>query len=244
MKEIGLPFQHRVLIIAKSRQGVGDEMRQDLQGLRARGGKVKGEQITEVVPIARLHKVKHRLGLSIRRKAERLGELQPLLRGLAVVVVEIPFAPCGIVALHQQAGLAAHLAVEILHPQRLAPLGPIFEPFTAGDETVIRQEACRDRRMGQLVDQTPFPRLGRDYFARAGLLRPAEQLADERACVFGVIQPGIAQAPAVILQLAGKFAHCGEDKRDFLGVVTDIFRLLRDFGHDHHIARLVGLAQR
>mgnify|MGYP000482235554 CR=1 FL=1 len=61
----------------------------------------------------------------------RSGQLVALGQDL----VELPASR--LVAVHQQPGLAAHLAVEILHPQFLAALRPGRELIARAEETVV-----------------------------------------------------------------------------------------------------------
>jgi len=59
-------------------------------------------------------------------------------RGFTVVVVVVPFSVGGLVALHQQSGFAAHVAIEVLHEELFPALGPSLEIAVAGEESVIR----------------------------------------------------------------------------------------------------------
>ena len=63
---------------------------------------------------------------------------------LAVIRIEIPLAADRLVAVHQQAGLAAHVAVEILHAQLLAARRPGLERRRRTQEAIVGQDVDRD----------------------------------------------------------------------------------------------------
>ena len=96
--------------------------------------------------------------------------------GLAVVMVEVPLAAGGLVALHQQARLAAHLSVEILHPELLAPLGPGLELRPRGDETVVGQHADGEGQILQKLNEAPFPGRGDQNIADPVFCGAAQEL--------------------------------------------------------------------
>jgi len=79
-----LTGNHRVLAIAKRRQGMGDEMVEHLQRLSPVGGETEGARIAEIGAEPRLdqveHLVDHRVWLELRRR----WRLQVIGRGLAV----------------------------------------------------------------------------------------------------------------------------------------------------------------
>ena len=197
-----------------------------------------------MVAEARLDEGQNLLGHRVRFEPGRHRTGQPLRRPLAVVMVEIPLTALGLVTVHQKAGLAPHLAVEILHPQGLAPLRPSLEVRVGTKEPVILQQVHLERMVLQRLDQAPFAGFGRQHLRRAERVGPAQQLARDGTCILRIIEPRISHAPALPFQPGGELAHGGEKKRDLLGVVGDVVRFRRDLGHYHHVARLVGSLQR
>ena len=95
--------------------------------IRARDGKPEGFEIAEVVGKSRSDKIENLARDRVGRKMGDIGHEQVGRRGLAVLRVEIPAAADGFVAVHQQSRAPAHLAVEIFHAQRFAPLAPAGE---------------------------------------------------------------------------------------------------------------------
>ena len=241
--QVALPLHHRILVIAELRQGVFDEMRQRPAGLSRVGGKGEGAERAEVVGKAGLDKIEHLFDRLVRREPHGRG-VDLARGGFAVVVVVVPLVAGGLVAVHHQAGLASHLAIEILHPQRLAPLGPVLEILVGGDEAVVLKLRDLERRVVQSGDQPPFAGFCRQHLPRTVLVGAAQELTGDAAGVVGVVELGIGDVPAVVPEAAGELAHGGENQGDLLGMVADIGRLVRDLGHDDHVPVLVRLAER
>ena len=158
-------------------------------------------------------------------------------------MVIVPLVSGRLVALHQQARLAAHVSIEILHPQRFAPLGPVLELLVGGNESVILQQRDLQRAVLQRLDQPKLTRSRRKHLGRVPLLGAAQQLATDGLAVLGVVQLGIIDSPAILPQPRRKLAHGGQDQRDLLGVMGHIRPLFRHLGHDNNVAVLIGLAQ-
>ena len=230
--------QHRVLFVAKARQGVGDEMGQRVQGSGPVHCPVEGAQRAEV-PEAGRHKVEHLFGHRIGGKARRAGAEQISLGRFAVVVVKVPLAARRFVAVHHQAGLAAHLAVEVLHPQGLAVGGPGGERGMRAQEAVVRQDAAGQRQSLQIGQHAPFAGMGGDQIGRPMLRRAAQDFAGQRLAVGGIVERRIGDGPAVGAKLCRKMSHGRQDQRDLLRVVRNRGALAHHLGHHHHIARLV-----
>ena len=243
MQELVLA-QHRVLKVAEPRQEVLHEMIERLLGLRRRHPEPERAQIAEMVAEPVRDEIEHLRGDRVRLDMQRRRAQQVRLCRLAVVVVEVPLATRGFVALHQEPGLAAHLAVEILHPQFLAALGPGVELVERTDEPVIRQRPHRQWRRVQRLDQAPFAGLRREHLGGVVLLPAAHQFADDGSGRVGVVEAGIGHLPALAAQLFGEMPHRRQDQRDLLGVMRDIAPLVHHLGHDHHIAGLVRRLQR
>jgi hypothetical protein len=90
--------------------------------------------------------------------------------GLAVVVVVVPLAALGLVAVHQEAGLAPHLAVEPLHPQFLAPLGPGLEFGMRTQEAVVGELVHGIGQSSSAAIRRNSPGFGGQHLRRAGRL--------------------------------------------------------------------------
>ena len=131
--------QHRILIIAKLGQATLDPMRQMLARLPCVGGKPERAQIAEIVAKTAGDQIKHLLDGVIWSKLHRPRVIHAVRGRFAVVMVVIPLAALGLVAIHQKARLAAHIAVEIFHPQLFAPFGPSREIRMRRDKPVIGQ---------------------------------------------------------------------------------------------------------
>ncbi len=238
-----MPFQHSILIVTKTRQSMFNKVIQRLQRLSPRRRIPKRPQITKVVPEPRFNQRQNLLNHLIRFKPQRPLNRHITGGRLAIVVIIVPLVPRRFVALHQQARLAPHVAVKILHPQRFTPLGPSLELRMAGDEPVIGQDMRLDRRVLQLLDQPPLARLGTDHPDCPGFLCASQQLAYDRPCIVGIIQPRIMNIPPILTEFMGKFAHRSKEKRDLLGVMPHVFRFFGNLCHHDNIAALVRLFQ-
>jgi hypothetical protein len=100
-----------------------------------------------------------------------------------------------------------------------------------------------DRTLLQRGDQAEFSGFGRQHLRRAGLIRAAQKFPGDGARIVGIVETGVADAPALGLQRSGELAHGGEEEGDLLGVVGDVGRLVHHLRHDDRIAALVGLPQ-
>ncbi len=236
-------LQHRVLIGAEFVQRMVDEMRQDLQRAGPVGGIAKGPQTAEIVGKPCLDQVQNLGGHRVRFEPGRGDAQQVGLGGLAVVVVKVPLAAHRLVALHQQPGLAAHLAIEPLHPQFLAALGPGFEFGLAADESVIGQLRDGHGQVVQRGDQAPFPGPRGDHALGAMRRGMAQQLSGNGLCVVRIVQRRIGDAVAGLAQTVRELAHRGEQEGDLLRVVGDIAGLGHHLGHHDQIVGAC-LAQR
>ena len=235
MVEELLPRQHRILVIAEMRQCGLQEMRECRLGIGAGGGKPEGFERPEMVGKTCLDQINHLAGDRIGGKAQRLRHQKVALRGLAVVMVEIPLAAFRLLAVHQQPGLAAHLAVEILHAQRLAPLSPAIELGMAGDETVVGEDLNIQGRIKRLqaLQHAPLAGFGHADMGGTMPLGSAEQFARKAAAIAGTIQPNIIDLPAGQTQLFGEMAHCGKEESNLLFMMANIACLTHNLGHQH-----------
>ena len=185
-----LPCQHRVLIIAKLGQRAFQEMRERSLCIGARYAKPEWTQRAEIIAKARLDQIEHILRDRIRHKAQRLRHHQVARGGFAVIMIEIPLPAYRLIAVHQNIGFAPHIAVEKLHAQRFAALGPVLEFFVTGDEAVIGQDLNGKGSVQtlQFLQQPPFARFCKPNRCRFVTRRNAEYFAHQRPAVVGVIQ--------------------------------------------------------
>ena len=153
------------------------------------------------VSLVELHAMRKRNDLGVPGRSRCHQDKRDVVRGrFAVLGIVVPLATFGGVAIHQQAGLAAHVAVEILHPQRLAALGPSVEFILRADEPGVRFHRQLERHVFERLDQAPFAGLGGDDLRRAGVFGAAEQFAGDRTCVFSVVELRVAHIPAALAQ--------------------------------------------
>ena len=125
--EVSVFAQHGILIIPKSWQGMRDEMVKRTQRVGTCHGVFKMLQGPKVSVKTCLHHLDDITSNLIRCDRDWTGVRDILGRGLAVVMVIIPSAAYGFSILHQISGGFAHLAIEIFHSQRFAPLCPCFK---------------------------------------------------------------------------------------------------------------------
>ena len=91
------------------------------------------------------HQIQHIIDDIVRGELHGAGKRDIARGGFAVVVIIIPLTPSGVLSLHQQPGLAAHVPVKILHPQGFAPLRPIVKFSVGCDEPIILQQCHLQR---------------------------------------------------------------------------------------------------
>ncbi len=163
--------------------------------------------------------------------------------GLRFSCVEVPAAAGGVVAVHQEAGLAAHLAIEPFHPQFLAPLGPGGEFGAGGDEAVVGERLDGQGAGAERLPEPPFAAFGGDDALRVEFGMAAHEFAADRARRVGIVEAAVGDAPAVGFERGGEFAHGGEEEGDLLDVVSDVVRLVGDLGHDDDVAGFFACAQ-
>ena len=176
-------------------------------------------------------------------KRNGFGMNRSALAGLRFSASKFHFPPSGSSPVHQKPGLASHLAIEELHPQRLATVRPSAELVPRADEALVRQD--RDRQPSLRlpgIDQLAHPPLTgfrHDNAAGPRLSRDARHLTREAAAVLSIVEPHIAHGPPVSLQFGCEVAHRRKQERNLLLVVPNVSRLLRHLGHDDDITRLV-----
>ena len=105
---------------------------------------------------AGFHEGQHLCGDRIGGKVGHFREGGVALGRLAIVVIKIPLPALGCVSNHQQPGFPPHIAIEILHPQLLAPLRPSGKLRVAGDEPVIGEDLRHGRPALHIIEHAPF----------------------------------------------------------------------------------------
>ena len=115
-----LPDQHRILISAEIAQAIAQELRKGSFGLGAGGGKPERLKLAEMVRKAGRDQLQHVARGLIGREPQGGGHGLNGCGWLAVIGIEVPRPASGMIAVHQQAGLAPHEPVEMLHPQAFA----------------------------------------------------------------------------------------------------------------------------
>jgi hypothetical protein len=164
-----------------------------------------------------------------------LGLHQPLFRATAIFGVVVPFAADRLVIFHQQPGFAAHIAIEIFHPQFPPPSGPLVKGGQRIDEAGIGKNPRAD---GQSIPpllhrlfHAPFARFGYLHTARGMPFNGAQDFAGKASRVGRIIKADVIDRPSSAAQFFGKVAHGRKDQRDLGLVMAHIGRL---FGHLHH----------
>ena len=130
-------------MIAKQRQRLVDECFKRRFRVGARHGEPEGREIAEMVAKSRLDERDNVPRRGVGRAGEWPRHEQVDTRRLAIFDVEIPFAADRLIALHEQAGLAAHVPIEIFHAQLLAARRPGPEGFRRAHETIVGQDVHR-----------------------------------------------------------------------------------------------------
>jgi hypothetical protein len=244
MRQEGIARQHRILLGAKARQGMGQKVIQRQQRLAPRHPPPERPQPAEVAGKPRLDQGQNLFGHRIGGKPRRARAKQVGRGRAAVLGVIVPAPAGGLVAFHQEPGAPPHLAVEPLHPQFIAAPGPKGELGLGAQETVVGQDPNRQRQVRQQAAQPPVAGLGGQHLHGPGFRGPADQLAADRLAVVRIVQPRIGHPPALRAQGFGMVAHRRQDQRNLLRVVGDIVPLGHHLGHHHDIARRIGRAQR
>ena len=223
-------------------------MVQSLQRIRARHRPAEGREIAEMVGEALPHKRHDVARHGVRFEALALGGRKACGQGLAVFLVEIPLAALGLVALHQQPRLAAHLAIEELHAIGFSLVSPTGETAPRAEEAVVLADLQWETKLrgpfAHHLRHPPFAGLRGHEGVRLMRGDGAGEFAGEETRIGGVVKPHIMHADAFAFQFLGEMAHGREDQDDLLLVVRGIGRLLRDLGHEHDVLRGVEAIER
>lgn len=235
-----LPGGHRILVVAEQRQAVADE------GIKRRARLLRRDRPGEAVHIAEMGAKaggdqRHHLPRDgIRGEARRGGRHQALGQRRAVFGIEVPLPADGLVAFHQQAGLAAHLAVEEFHAVLLPPRCPGAEARQRTEEARVLPDL--DRHAGgvlpalHVLQHAPFARM-RCHDARGAMVcGGAQHLAAEGLGVGRVVQPHMVDPHAAGGERAREVPHGGQHEDDLLRMVRDVGAFLLHLHQQHHVA--------
>ena len=163
----------------------------------------------------------------------------------AIFGIEVPGAALGrAIAMHQQTAAAAHLSIEILHAQLLAPGGPLGKALATAEKTAVVMPVQRQAGVAQCLLQAPFAAFGEVNLRRPQLFGPAPQLTRQRAAVVRVVEGHVVHTPAALAQGFGKVAHGAENQRDLLRVMGHVIGFGGHFGQQYGVLGWVQLAQR
>ena len=180
---------------------------------------------------------------------ERLGVVEPALGRGAIVLVEVPLTALGLaVRVHQQPGLAAHVAVEEFHHQFVARLRPGLELEDTANEAVVGQHVDgKAERPRPAIDRgldPPFARFDDADAARAMPRHRSSHFAGEAAAIVRVVESDVIDRPSGSAKLGGEMAHRRQDERDLPLVVANVNGLVVDLHHQHHRVGRIDSAQR
>ena len=166
VEQEGLAAQHGVLVVAEAGQAEAEEAGEGGLGIGAGGGEPERVEVAEAIREALFHQGQHLLRDLVRLEAVWFRHRHALGGRLAVLGVEVPASAFGLCSVHQQAGFAAHLAVEELHAQLLLAARPGFEARAGAEEAVVLQQDHRDAECcfpgSHVLQHTPFAGQGGD----------------------------------------------------------------------------------
>ncbi len=248
MEKEALALHHRILPGAEIGQRRAHEMAERAPCFPGGDRQVECLDRSEMVGEALLDEIKHLARHSIRREAHRVRVDGALAWRLAVLLVEVPDAALGLIPVHQQAGLAAHLAVEMLHDEFVPALRPGLEIEDRAEEAVVLDDLHRQPEpMPPALDRLLHaPLAGLDDADPLGLV-PADgplDLAVEAAAVAALAKRDVIDRPAIPFEFGGEVPHRRQDQRDLRLVMSDVGRLLGDLHHQHHRILLRDITER
>jgi hypothetical protein len=198
--------------------------------------KPEWRDVTKAVRHRALHQCVALLRDGVRLKAGRRRKACAAPGRRPVLGVEVPFAALRLVAVHEQAGLAAHVAVEELHAQLTPPFGPLPEGGMGAEKARVFQHV--DVR--KFLLQAPFAGFRHDHAGDAVTGAGAGDFALQAVAVGGIIERDIIHRPAFGAQAFGKVAHGGKAEDQLLAVMAHIGGFGHHLRHQHHAAGLVG----
>lgn len=173
---------------------------------------------------------------------QHAGALAP--EGLAIGLVEVPCTAGGAaVGVHQQALALAHMAVEVLHQQRLAALGPVLEVVGGAQEVIVRDASRRDAgRAAGVAEQgqdAMLTGLGQMDRARA---QPGEIGGQRLVQASGrlILQRMVVHRDAAGAQCVAKMPHGRQEQHRARLMRRHMGRLVGRLAHPDQV--LVGIA--
>ena len=180
-------------------QGMRQKMLLLLQRVFTGHGKTEFLRLSDIVTITGLNHLDHLLRHGIRCKMQWLWHRQIAFGGFAVFGVKIPLSTFGCIAVHQQTGFAAHIAIEEFHAQLLAVLGPAFKLGMGAQKSIVWQDGHWNiKTVGPAIQHglyAPFARLG---YAQCGDFVPLDCTCDfsgEATAVVGIGQFYVIDGP-------------------------------------------------
>ena len=138
-----LAAKHRVLVVTEPWQSVFDEVIQCLKRVGAGNSVAERSKGSDVRRKSCLNQLQHFARDRVRFEFREGRHEQISLRRLPVFGIEIPLAALRSFAIHQQAGFAAHLAIEVFHAQLFAAFRPGRKTARRADETCVGKDVYR-----------------------------------------------------------------------------------------------------
>ncbi len=208
-----------------SRQG---QLQEQVDGVAAHGGEAAGvdggEQVGHVVV-----------------EAGRFGDRHGVVPRPAVLGVEVPAPAGGLVAVHEDAVLAAQVAVERLLEPALLAGEERRHVVAAGVEVVGRLDAPRNLEgVGGLTEgpvEAPVVGLEPGDGIGTQLVRGGHDVVAELAPVLAVVDPPVDHPVALLLQGGGEGPHGAQEGGGLLPVVPGDGELT--LGLDHEVGDVV-----
>ena len=149
----------------------------------------------------------------IRRKARRGGRCHAGGQARAVFGIIIPGAASRFIAFHQQAGFAAHFAIEEFHAVLLAPLGPGAKARQVANEAMIRADLHRQAKgffpSLHILKHAPFTGIRRDDALWPMPRHRARHFSGKALRIRWIIQADVIHGHTARFQGAGEMAHGG-----------------------------------
>ena len=205
-------------------------------------------RLSDIVSITCLYHLDDVLRHGIGCKMQGLWHRQIGLGGFAVLCVKIPLPTFGRIAVHEQAGLAAHIAIKILHAQLLAVLGPVFKFAMRAQKPVVGQDCHRNiKTVGPAIEHglyAPFARLSHAQCRDFVPLNCARDFAGKATAVFGLGQFYVIDGPTCAAQIICMVAHGGQNIRHFGFMVRHIFGFFVHLRHQDDACFFVLPSQR
>ncbi len=247
MEQEGIAVLDGILIAAEVRQAVIEKMREVTAGLCARDGPVEVLEAAEVaflvtglLPEARRDQRQHLAGgrILVMGMHRRRRGVEAVWNRFAVVVVVVELAAGGFAAFHQQVGVTALLAIEVLHAQLLAALGPAGEGCRRGEEACVLEDfpahAAGLAPRQEVVQQPPLAGAGHQHAIT--LIQGSQTLcfAGQTLEVVRILQSAFMYLPATLPEFLGVMAHRGQHHRDLVRVVRHVAAFLLDLAEGDH----------